>query len=223
MTHNLSLATMHKGALVSDDLVTNFQTLSSVFGRAGPAHNHNSLCDSDCGRGELQRADSGLTEPPYTVKRVAAFAAIACGCQGAYSTATWIVQTAGSIPTNSTVERRLHELSQLGTEMASLEPFLLADPSPSLSLQASLPGHFTLGTLRRVDGLGSRAILVNGYDRSQLVNVSLGDVLWRSVWMEPWDVQVLPVEGGETEPFEQRSALVQLRTCIFISALLVPA
>ena len=52
-----------------------------------------------------------------------------------------------------------------------------------------------------MDGLGSRAILVNGYDRSQLVNVSLGDVLWRSVWMEPWDVQVLPVEGGETEKF----------------------
>ena len=65
----------------------------------------------------------------------------------------------------------------------------------SLSLQPSQPGHFTLGTLRHVDGLGSRAILVNGYDRSQLVNVSLGGVLWRSVWMEPWDVQVLPVEA----------------------------
>ena len=138
------------------------------------------------------------------VSFLAAFAAIACGCQGSlfYSYMDLFKQP-GSIPTNSTVKRRLHELSQLETEMASLEPFLLAEPSPNLSLQASLPGHFTLGTLRRVEGLGSLAILVNGYDRSQLVNVSLGDVLWRSVWMEPWDVQVLPVEGGETGLFEK--------------------
>ena len=116
-----------------------------------------------------------------------------------------------TIPTNATLTRRLHELSELGTEMAALEPFLLAEPSPSLSLQPSLPGHFTLGTLRRVEGLGSRAILVNGYDRSQLVNVSLGGTLWRGVWMEPWDVQVLPVEAarpalktddGEPGPWE---------------------
>ena len=84
LTHNLSLTTAHKGLPVGEDLVTNFRALASVFGRgAGAAHNRSNLCVTQIVDEAIYKGpESGLTEPPYAVKRAAAFAAVACGCQG---------------------------------------------------------------------------------------------------------------------------------------------
>ena len=164
---------------------------------------------------------SQATEPPLAVKRAMAFAAIAAGCQNLllYSFAD-LFRGPGddiSLLTNATIQRRIAELQQLGQELRSLEPFLLAPDRGGLHLAASLGDDSTLGTIRQVKG-EIRVILVNGHDQSQLVNLSVtaqstaatakavqpASVYRRAVWMEPWDVQVLQTRDlwpwGHTEP-----------------------
>ena len=180
----------------SVDLVHNFNALTSAYGWDGfLGAQHSNLCVTQIH--DLRNYKGGkATEPPYAVKRAAAFAAIACGCQGllqySYMDLFRSPANVSFNPTNATIDRRLHELSDLGNELASLEPFL-TQPPPKVAVRITptLQGHSTLGTVRDAAGLGRRIILVNGNDESQAVAFSIGDAAERKVWMEPWDVQVL--------------------------------
>jgi hypothetical protein len=185
----------------SIDLVNNFEALTSTYGWGGTlGPRYSNLCVTQIH--DLRNYHGGrYTEPPYEVKRAGAFAAIACGCQGLLQYSYMdIFRSPANVhfnPTNATIARRLRELSELGNELASLEPFLLQPPSKlELVVTPTLKGHSTLAIMLEAAGLGRRVILVNGNDESQAVAFSANgtsDIVERKVWLEPWDVQVLQV------------------------------
>lgn len=189
-THNLSSSAIN--------LVANFKGLTSAFGRNGTlGSRYTNLCVTQIH--DLRNYHGGrYTEPPYAVKRACAFAAIACGCQGllqySYMDLFRNPRQCSFPPTNATIARRLHELSQLGGELASLEPFLLSTPPKvPVMLTPTLPGKSTLAVVRHADGLGRRVFLVNGNDQAQAVTFTIDRGETHKVWMEPWDVQILRV------------------------------